>query len=430
MTPMNQHDDEAAARPAHEDPQWWGAPHQATAHQSPAAEAPSPIGLGPAPVAPRESRGPGWAGVSALVLGGMLLSSGLTLGGVVAYDQLTGPGPQAPSSTASPGADEVDAATSASPAALDAASSGWEQVAAEISPSTVAIQVTTAGRTGEGTGVIYREDGTIITNNHVVAGAQSVTVSLADGRMYEADVVGTDPTTDLAVVRLQSPPADLVAATLGDSDEVTVGQSVMAVGTPLGLENTVTTGIISAVHRPVATQGEESDGSDAAYTSALQTDAAINPGNSGGPLVDASGAVIGINSSIASFASSTTQQAGSIGLGFAIPSNTVRLIVDQLVEKGEADHALLGVDAQNGTAQANAATFQGAEIREVTAGSAAEAAGLQAGDLITDLDGVPISGASALTGVVRSLGIGSTHTLTVVREGQTLSLQVTFAQSS
>ncbi|WP_203733015.1 S1C family serine protease, partial [Streptomyces sp. SID12501] len=209
----------------------------------------------------------------------------------------------------------------------------WQAVAAAVQASVVAIDVKTSSGEAQGSGVIIDDAGHVLTNNHVVAGAEgNVQVTLTDGRMFEAQVVGTDASTDLAVVKLVDAPSDLKAAALGDSDEVAVGDPVMAVGNPLGLANTVTTGIVSAVDRPVSTQ---ENGGEAAVTNAIQIDAAINPGNSGGPLFDATGRVIGITSSIATL----SQQSGSIGLGFAIPVNVTKNIAGQLIQDGQAEHA-------------------------------------------------------------------------------------------
>jgi putative serine protease PepD len=410
----------------------WGAPAGASSGSLASSGFPSahdaaatPAGTGPA----TRRRGPGWAGVAGLVMAGMLLSSGLTLGGVIAYDQLDGQGTRTAASSSSTSRTKT---ADASPVAQDGDTPNWEGVAEKVSPSTVAISVSTASGQAEGTGVIYREDGTIITNNHVVSGAQKVEVSLTDGRTYSARVVGTDATTDLAAIKLEDPPDDLTAASFGDSDDVEVGEGVMAVGTPLGLENTVTTGIISAVHRPVTTQGEAVDGSDSTFSSALQTDAAINPGNSGGPLVDASGAVVGINSSIATFSQegqSSSSQSGSIGLGFAIPSDTVTLIVDQLIQNGSAKHALLGVTAQDSSQDVSGASYRGALVRSIERSSRASDAGLKEGDLITQVDGVPVNGAAALTGMVRGLEVGSTHTLTIVRDQKEITKDVTLTEA-
>ncbi|MBK0331266.1 trypsin-like peptidase domain-containing protein [Brachybacterium sp. MASK1Z-5] len=404
-----------------------GASGQATPPGAQAAQGPNPAIQGSAPATRR--RGPGWVGVAGLVMAGMLLSSGLTLGGVIAYDQVDGQGARSAASSSSSSSTKT---ADASPVAQDGDTPNWESVSEKVSPSTVAISVSTASGQAEGTGVIYREDGTIITNNHVVSGAQKVEVSLTDGRTYSARVIGTDATTDLAAIKLEDPPDDLTPASFGDSDDVQVGEDVMAVGTPLGLENTVTTGIISAVHRPVTTQGEAVDGSDSTYSSALQTDAAINPGNSGGPLVDASGAVVGINSSIATFSQegeSSSSQSGSIGLGFAIPSDTVTLIVDQLIESGSAKHALLGVTAQDSSQDVSGASYRGALVRSIERGSGASDAGLKEGDLITQVDGVPVNGAAALTGMVRGLEVGSSHKLTIVRGQKEITKDVTLTEA-
>ena len=292
-----------------------------------------------------------------------------------------------------------------------------------MQPSVIAIETTTSGGTALGSGVVIDDEGHIVTNNHVVVGAQGgeVQVTLTDGRIFTAKVVGTDPTTDLAVVKLVDPPSDLEPAALGDSSQVRVGAAVMAVGNPLGLQNTVTTGIVSAVDRPVSTQSE--DGSQATVTNAIQVDASVNPGNSGGPLFDAQGRVIGINSSIAT----TSQQSGSIGLGFAIPVNLVKTIAGQLVESGTARHAFLGVGLDDGTATVDGATRAGAVVKQVNEGSPAAKAGLQVGDVVVGIDGKAVGGAESLTAYVRSYASGSSVTLTVVRDGKASDVDVTLA---
>ena len=384
-----------------------------------------PPGSGPAPApqpAPSASsggrRGPGWGGVGALVVLGMMLSSGATLGGVIAYDQLVdpetstaqeAPGSSAPAQPASvPGDEAVD----------------WATIAEQVSPSAVAIQVATGGGTSQGTGVVLDEQGTILTNDHVVDGGQELQVTTSDGLSYAASIVGSDATTDLAVIRLDSAPEGLQPATFADSTTVEVGQPVMALGTPLGLENTVTTGIVSAIDRPVTASGEEADGSDTTYSSAIQTDAAINPGNSGGPLVDAAGQVVGINTAIAGIPGGSGQ-AGSIGLGFAIPSSTAIMIAEQLQEDGTAEHAFLGVTTTDGAASDGAATYRGAEVVGIEPDSPATDSGLRDGDLIIGVDDIPVGGAAALTGVVRGLEIDSEHSLEVVRDGAVQTVQVT-----
>lgn len=432
---------EASGRPAsYGQPGPYGSPAapgaSSTSYGQPAAPGsampygqPATAGAAPAPGAPARRRGPSWPGVIALVAAGCVLSTAGTLGAVAGYDALTGDGATSASSSSSTGTHTGSSAGSSAPAA--ASGDGWESVAASVSESTVAIEVATAGGAAEGTGIIRDDKGDIITNNHVVAGASTITVTLSDGRAYSAQLVGTDPSTDLAVIRLDSPPSGLTPATFADSSDISVGAPVMAVGTPLGLENTVTTGIISAVHRPVTTLGEAQDQSDAAYTSALQTDAAINPGNSGGPLVDSAGQVIGVTSSIAGLATAdSATQSGSIGLGFAIPSSTVTLITDQILADGSAQHAQLGVTASDGTQEKDGATYSGAQVRSTVDGGAAAQGGIRAGDLIVDVDGVPTDGAAALTGYVRSLAVGSQHTVKVLRDGAQQDVTVTLTRAS
>ena len=251
-------------------------------------------------------------------------------------------------------------------------------------------------------------------------------MTLTDGRLYEATIVGLDPSTDLAVVQIVDPPEDLVPATLGDSDAVTVGAPVMAVGNPLGLANTVTTGIVSALDRPVsASSSEITSAGDVVVTNAIQIDAAINPGNSGGPLFDAQGRVIGITSSIATLSSGG--QSGSIGLGFAIPVNLAREVGEQLIDSGAAEHAFLGVSLSDGTATADGVTRRGAVIEDVTAGSPAEGAELQVGDTIVAIDGDAVGGSESLTAYVRERQAGDETELTVVRDGEAITVTVTLA---
>ena len=312
--------------------------------------------------------------------------------------------------------------TSTNVASNSDGSPDWQSVATAVRPSVVAIDVATQQGEGAGSGVILdAENGYILTNNHVVDGAQQIAVVLSDGRMYEARAVGTDPATDLAVLQLADPPDDLTAATLGTSDSLEVGQSVMAVGNPLGLDSTVTTGIISALDRPVGATDQLSR--EQVVTNAIQIDAAINPGNSGGPLFDSAGHVIGITSSIAT----DGQSNGSIGLGFAIPVDLVTTIADQLIENGSAEHAYLGVTLTNGTAKADGATRAGAEVHEVMDDTPAADAGLQAGDVITKIDDHTVGGAESLTGYVRTYSSGEEVTLTVVRDGAEQEITVTLA---
>jgi len=316
-------------------------------------------------------------------------------------------------------APEERAPETAPPVTADGTAPDWEAVAEAVRPSVVAIAVRGPAGGSEGSGVVLDTDGRIITNDHVVAGGGRIMVTLVDGRVYEAEVVGTDPTTDVAVIALTDPPDDLVAAAFGDSDEVAVGEPVMAVGNPLGLDSTATTGIVSAVDRPVST-GSPGRG-EPVVTNAIQVDAAINPGNSGGPLFDASGRVVGITSSILT----TSRSSGSIGLGFAIPANLALRVATELVEDGAAAHAFLGVRLADGTARTADGTVRlGAVVVEATAGGPAADAGLRTDDVVVAIDDEPVSGAESLTAQVRERTPGDEVTLTVVRGGETRTVDV------
>ena len=317
----------------------------------------------------------------------------------------------------------------------------WTATAAAIKNAVVAIKVEGSNKQGQGSGVIIDAQGHIVTNNHVVSGAgQGAKLSVTIGdKTYSAKVVGTDPSTDLAVLKLENPPSNLTVASWGDSSKLKVGQPVMAVGNPLGLSDTVTTGIVSALNRPVTTQAvtdnndldnniNSQQDSDVVVTSAIQTNAAINPGNSGGALVDSSGALVGITSSIASLASngSSSGQSGNIGIGFAIPSAQVKSVVEQLIANGTVKHPQLGIRASNGTS----GTQLGAQVEDITQGSAAAQAGLQKGDLITAIDGTPVVGSESLVAQVRSHEVGKEVTLSVLRGSETLELKVTLGAAN
>ena len=418
-------DDASAERPAAEQAAASSAPaapQQTSWAQDSAADQPaSTTAMPTASETPQPGRrGPGWLGVTAMVAAGMVLSSGVTLGGVLTYDALTAEHEQ-PTASATAASDQPPIQPVASRQNVD-----WTAVAQKVSAGTVAIRVQDGDSSSQGTGVVSSTDGTIITNNHVVGSAKTAHVTFTSGLTYSATVIGTDPSTDIAVLRLDKPPKDLTPLTFGDSSRMSVGESVMAVGTPLGLDNTVTTGIISAVDRPVTAGGKDGEASETTYTSALQTDAAINPGNSGGPLVNAAGEVIGINSSIAALPGQGSS-AGSIGLGFAIPSNTVTMIADQLVSTGRVQHAFLGVTTQDAQATSGDVTYTGAKVVDVVPDSAAQDAGFETGDLVTAVDDVPVDGAAGLTGIVRGLPVGSEHTVTVLRDGKEIPLKVTLS---
>jgi putative serine protease PepD len=303
----------------------------------------------------------------------------------------------------------------------DAPAGSVEAVAAAVLPSVVKIDVAGPSGTGSGSGFILTADGTILTNNHVVAAggdSPELAVSFNDGSTAPAEIVGTDPLTDLAVIKAEDVDG-LTPARLGSSDSVDVGQQVVAVGSPFGLESTVTSGIVSALNRPVST-GD--GGLTPTVFPAIQTDAAINPGNSGGALVNMRGEVIGINSAIRSAAAAPGGVAGSIGLGFAIPIDEAKPIADQLAAGETATHARLGVTVQ--TAANEDGLPGGAEVQSVEPGSGADQAGLQPGDVITKIDGTAISSSDAVVAMVRSYRPGDEVTLTVVRDGDEQEITV------
>jgi putative serine protease PepD len=299
----------------------------------------------------------------------------------------------------------------------------WSKVATAVQPAVVAIQVSAQYSGAEGSGVIVNaKEGYVVTNNHVVSGAEEIQATLSDGRIYKAQTIGTDPSTDLAVIQLTSPPGDLKEARLGDSTKVVVGEPVMAVGNPLGYDNTVTQGIVSALNRPVTTaiSGE----ADTAVTNVIQIDAAINPGNSGGPLFNAKGEVIGLNSSIATLQSSPTETAGSIGVAFAIPVNLVKDISAQLIDQGKAQHAYLGVELGPATVTVDGVTRHGVEILAVRSGTPAASSGLKVNDVITAIDGNPTRESESLMAWVRSYSPGQEITLNVVRGDEALDIEL------
>ncbi|OLE23890.1 MAG: hypothetical protein AUG49_14780 [Catenulispora sp. 13_1_20CM_3_70_7] len=348
------------------------------------------------------------------------------------------------SSTASPG---TRAPLNTNNTALNTPGS-VTQVASAIMPSVVDIQVSTADGNGdEGTGIIYSADGLIVTNNHVVAsaasssstqgqngspfggnnksgGATTITVTFNDGKTATAHVVGTEPLADLAVIKADNV-SGLTKASFADSKNLAVGQQVVAIGSPLGLTSTVTSGIVSALNRPVETQGETGQ---TVVLDAVQTDAAINPGNSGGPLVDMQGNVIGINSAIASNSSSGGlgggAQAGSIGLGFAIPISEALPIVDTLAKGQPAQIASLGV-AQAGGGDTTTRTPKGYKVEQVAAGGPAEKAGLKAGDIVSKIGDRLVYSYADVAAAVRSHRPGDTVPITYTRDGSSTTVNVT-----
>ncbi|MFJ6617427.1 S1C family serine protease [Kitasatospora sp. NPDC091335] len=304
-------------------------------------------------------------------------------------------------------------------------------IAQKALPSVVTIKAQGNGESGTGTGFVFDTEGHILTNNHVVAPTLSggkLTVKFADGSSYNASVLGHAEGYDVAVIKIDNPPkSKLTPLPLADSDKVNVGDATVAIGAPYGLESTVTSGIISAKDRPVAS-GDET-GSQASYMNALQTDASINPGNSGGPLLDSGGAVIGINSAIQSNASANGR-AGSIGLGFAIPINQAKWVADTLIKTGKPVYAKLDV-LRNDDYKGDGAQIQTKDIQgqpAVTPGGAADKAGLKPGDVITKLGGVPIDNGPALVSRIWTHKPGETVDVEYTRNGQTLNTKVTLGQ--
>ncbi|MER5438313.1 trypsin-like peptidase domain-containing protein [Streptomyces sp. NPDC002790] len=310
-------------------------------------------------------------------------------------------------------------------------------IAAKALPSTVTIEAEgNNGEGGTGTGFVYDKQGHILTNNHVVAEAADggkLSATFSNGKKYDAEVVGKAQGYDVAVIKLKNAPDNLKPLTLGNSDKVAVGDSTIAIGAPFGLSNTVTTGIVSAKDRPVASS-DGSGTSKASYMSALQTDASINPGNSGGPLLDGNGNVIGINSAIQSASSGGmgggSGQSGSIGLGFAIPINQANMVAQQLIKTGQPVYPVIGasVSLEEGTGGAKI-TQQGAGgSAAVTSNGPADKAGLKPGDVITKLDDQPIDSGPTLIGQIWQHKPGDSVKLTYTRDGKEHTADVTLGE--
>jgi putative serine protease PepD len=318
----------------------------------------------------------------------------------------------------------LNAPTPTANQAANAPDGSVQAVAAKVLPSVVQIQVTGRQAEGEGSGIILSSDGLILTNNHVAAGAgpnAQLQVSFNDGSTASATVVGADPASDIAVIKAQGK-SNLTPIELGTSSGLAVGQQVVAVGSPLGLAGTVTSGIISSLNRPVSTTGESSN--QATVIDAIQTDAAINPGNSGGALVNSQGQLIGVNSAIATLGASSggggqESQSGSIGLGFAIPVDQARRIADELIKTGKATQAIIGITVPS---QDNA---NGATVMDVTADGPAAKANIPKGAVITKVDDRVIDNGDALIAAVRSHAPGDTVSVTYENGGSPTTVQVT-----
>jgi putative serine protease PepD len=288
-------------------------------------------------------------------------------------------------------------------------------VAKRVLPSVVSIDVVGSSVHVSGSGFAYDRDGHVVTNNHVIEPAVdggTIKVTLPDGRELPASIVGRSPTYDIAVLSVDG--AKLTPATLGSSDDVQVGETVVAIGSPLGLNSTVTSGIISATHRPVTAGGS----GETSYLNALQTDAAINPGNSGGPLVNLDASVIGVNSAIATVGGSTQRESGNIGVGFAIPIDQVQTTVEQIISTGHAVYPIIGAEVSVDPG------YDGARIEQVSQGSPAEAAGIQSGDVVTQVNGEPVHDGIELIVQIRTFEPGQTITLSVDHDGTTTPVRV------
>jgi putative serine protease PepD len=408
--------------------------------------------------APRTKRPVGLL-VGALAVGAII--GGAAGGGVVAAtlsanDRTSGTSTSTPQSITVNNKDDVSTTTA---------------VAAKAGPSVVTISVTASSESGTGSGVVLSSDGYVLTNTHVVtldgaSAAGTIEVTAANGKLYQAKVVGTDPVVDLAVIKLTDA-TGLQPIEFGDSGNLNVGQKAIAIGAPLGLSNTVTDGIISSLNRSIqiassavpgtgsgdsntpndgstpfnfwnfgdgsgGSNGNGSGGSTTTPTTqtadislpVIQTDAPINPGNSGGALLDSSGKLIGINVAIASTGStSANSQSGSIGVGFAVPADLAKRISSEIIKNGKGSHGLLGASVT--TATSSSSSVVGALIASVSSGGGADKAGLKKGDVVTTFNGVPITDSTDLTAQVRSLAPGSTAKLTYVRGSDSSTVSVT-----
>ena len=401
---------------------WW----KPDADRDPWRDARSPASLGgppdfgdggPAPVgAPEEPAGRRRWGLRNITLTAavVLLVAGLLTGiagGVVGYlaaDRIT-PALLDPNATLS----QVSPSVNRPPGSV-------ADIAKRVLPVVVSVEVSTAGGSGTGSGVVISGQGYVLTNNHVVsqfatAGAgRSLRVRFSDQSAVDARIAGRDPKTDLAVLKIDKP--GLTVAQLGDSSKIAVGDPVIAIGSPLGLAGTVTTGIVSAKDRPVRLQGGGSDTD--AVIDAVQTDAAVNPGNSGGPLVDASGAVVGINTAIRTLGGDSS---GSIGLGFAIPIAMAKDVAEQIIRSGTVQHSTMGVNARSATD----GVTDGAQVQNVQDGGPAALAGIAEGDVITKIGDRSIGNSDELVVAVRENPVGATVPVVLIRDGREMTVSVT-----
>ena len=455
---------EAPTAPQSAAPAQPAAPAQSQAPQAGAAFGATPQGA-PAqaqtlPIDPAVTAGPtattatakksnGTVRIAGFLLAAALVGGVAGFGGSAIAQQVLG-------NPVSAGASGPDTVTVNNPGSVNETTA----VATEVLPSVVTIEVAGESESGSGSGVIIDTEGHVLSNTHVVtlggaASDPSIRVTTSDGHIYTAEIVGTDPVYDLAVIKLVDAEG-LTPIEFADSSALNVGDTAVAVGAPLGLSNSVTTGIVSALNRsiqiassavpdteeeaPAPEEDSDSGGpfqfdipgmgaqqaTESISISVIQTDAAINPGNSGGALVNSKGELIGINVAIAT-AGGSEGESGSIGVGFAIPSNIAERVANEIIENGSATHGLLGASVRDAAAVEDA-TVAGAYVVETTADGAATDAGLQAGDVITGFNGTPITNASDLTAQVRGAAAGSEATVTYVRDGDTYEADVTLGE--
>ena len=364
----------------------------------------------------REKRGPGWGATIAIALIAALLGGGAAFGGSYAVSAMQ------------------EGTESRKVAEQTIETPDWTEVAKSASESVVSIQAAANGRVvALGSGSLYDDQGHVITNNHVVAPSDTpggeLTVTMKNGATMKAEIVGRDPSTDIAIIKLDQVPEGVKPLPIGDSKALSVGDPVMALGNPLGLADSVTTGIVSALDRPVTTENIGDDASsqqkELTITNAIQTDAAINPGNSGGPLVDGNGNFIGVNSAAASLGQGEEgQQSGSIGIGFAIPASQAVMIADQLIATGKAQHPFLGVRLTDGQINTGGITRASAKVQAVEPGSPAAKAGFQDGDDVIAVGDTKVTSAISLQALVRAQPVNTPVEFTIVRGGQEQKLSV------
>ncbi|MEU6341192.1 trypsin-like peptidase domain-containing protein [Streptomyces sp. NPDC046977] len=375
-----------------------------------------PVWGAPVPAAPEAPRKRGNGGLIAAVLVAALVAGGI--GGGIGFWA----------------ADRNDSGSTTisvagNPKDLSRAADSVAGIARQSLPSVVTIEASGSQESGTGTGFVYDKEGHILTNNHVVAPAADggkLTATFSNGKKYDAEVVGRAQGYDVAVIKLTGvSPDQLTPLAVGDSEKVAVGDSTIAIGAPFGLSGTVTTGIVSALHRPIASS--DGEGSNASYMSAIQTDASINPGNSGGPLLNSEGAVIGINSAIQSTGSNDgTSQAGSVGLGFAIPIDQARRVAEDLIKTGQPIYPVIGVSVDSSYNGEGAKIATGPSA--VTAGGPAEKAGLRSGDVITKFDDTVVDSSPTLIGEIWQHQPGEKVDVTYTRDGRTRTATLTLGE--